>query len=160
MNLFQKGFKYMSNIPSHLLTSLGVLSTFSIAKRISREEIEKTKKQIKKVFKDKKGEELGKLLTEALIDNTRKYLSNEVPPGFIIPKVDPKKEKLDKFYNELAEISKALSNKFIEQKLTKFQICFILNALVNLLKIEEDDFEEFHKKFSKYRENDFDDTDL
>ena len=150
----------MSNIPTHLLTSLGVLSTFSIAKRISREEIEKTKKEIKKSYKDKKGDELGKLLTNALIENTRKYLSNEVPPGFVFPKVDPKKAKLDKFYNELAEISKALSNKFVEQKLTKFQICFILNALVNLLKIEESDFEEFHSKFSKYKDNDFEDEDL
>jgi hypothetical protein len=36
--------------------------------------------------------------------------------------------------------------------LTKQQICFIINAIVNLTGLEESDFEEFHRKFSKYKE--------
>ena len=36
--------------PSHLLSSLGVLASFSIAKRVSKEEIAKTNNQIKKIY--------------------------------------------------------------------------------------------------------------
>ncbi len=135
--------------PIHLLSSLGVLASFSIAKRISKEEIDKANNQIKKIYKEKDPEKIKALLKDILISNTKKYLTNEIPPGLIFPKKDPKKEKLDKYYMELSAISQALSNKFREQKLTKQQICFIINALVNILGINQDDFEEFHKNFQK-----------
>jgi hypothetical protein len=149
----------MNNIPTHLLSSLGVLASFSIGKRISKDEISKVTNKIKKVYKEKNPEKFQKLLIDVLINKTRKRVGEEMPPGFIFPEKNPKKEHLDRFYMELSAISQALSNKFLEQKLTKHQVCFIVNALVNILGIGESDFESFHRKFSKYKENDFSDDD-
>lgn len=146
-----------NNQPEHLLASLGILREFSIGKRISKEEIEKTIKKVKKVCKDKK--KFQKLLEDALVENTRKYVNNKLPPGLILPEKHPKQEELDRFYMELSAISHALSEKFVEQKLTKQQVCFIINAIVSILGVTENDFENFHKKFSKYKENDFSDDD-
>jgi len=133
------------------------LAKFSIAKRVSKEEIEKTSEKIKKLYKVKNVEKFNKLLGDALIKNTKKYLSTKIPPGLIFPSKNPKKEELDRFYMELSAISQALSNKFLEQKLTKHQICFIINAVVNILGIDESDFDDFHRKFSKYKDDEIDD---
>jgi hypothetical protein len=143
--------------PVHLLSTLGVLAKFSIAKKISKKEIIQTTKKIKKIYKEKDPEKVKKLLTDALIDSTKKYVSSEIPPGLIFPKKDPQKEKMDKYYMELSTISQILANKFVEQKLTKNQVCFIVNAIINILGISEEDFSEFHRKFQKYKDDDFSD---
>lgn len=92
---------------------------------------------------------------DALIEKAKKSVEEETPPGLIFPKKHPKKDKLDKFYLELSAISQALTNKFTEQNLSKHQVCFILNAVINLLGLTEEDFLKFHKKFQKYKDDDF-----
>ena len=141
--------------PTHLLSTLGILAQFNIAKRISKKEIDATTKKIKKIFKEENPNKFQKLLVDALIAKTKKYVSKEMPPGLIFPKQNPKKDELDIYYMELSSISQALSNKFQEQKLTKDQLCFILNATINILGVTESDFEEFHKRFQKYKNDDF-----
>lgn len=143
--------------PLHLLSTMGVLAKFSIAKRISKEELVRTTSKIKKIYKEKDPEKIKKLLTDALVESTKKYVGTEIPPGLIFPKKDPKKEAMDRYYMELSAISQILANKFIEQKLTKNQVCFIVNAIINILGIGEEDFSEFHRKFQKYKDNDFSD---
>jgi hypothetical protein len=143
------------NNTTHLLSSLGVLASFSIAKRVSKEEILRTTKKIKKIYKEADPEKLKQLLTDALISSTKKYVTNEIPPGLVFPEKNPIKEKLDKYYTELSVVSQVLSNKFIEQKLTKRQVCFIVNAVINILGINENDFADFHRKFQKYKDDDF-----
>lgn len=143
--------------PTHLLSSLGILKSFSIAKRISKEEILDATKKIKKIYKEKSPEKIQELLKDVLLTKTKNYVSTEMPPGLIFPKKNPKKETLDKYYMELSIISQTLASKFVEQKLTKIQVCFIINAIVNLLGLGESDFEEFQKKFQKYKDNDYSD---
>lgn len=141
--------------PTHLLSSLGILFKFQIAKKISKDEIVKETRKIKKIFKNADSEKVKKLLADVIINKVKKSSTFELPPGLILPKTLEKKESLDKFYTELAIISQTLSNKFIEQKLTKHQICFIVNAIVHTMKLSEEDFLDFQKKFQKYKDGDF-----
>jgi hypothetical protein len=145
----------MNEGPLHLLRSLGILKSFSISKIINRKEVTKISKQIKKNYKEIDGPTFQKLLSDALIESTKKYINKQPPPGFIFPENDESREELDRYYMELAVISQALSSKFVEQKLTKDQICFILNATINILGITDEDFESFNKKFQKYKDGDF-----
>lgn len=156
MNTFQTDFN-MNDKVTHLLSSLGVLASFSIAKKLKKSEVDKLTKKIKKTSKKEDPKEFQKLLSEALIEDTKKYVQKEIPPGLIIPKIHPKKELLDKLYIELTSISQALTNTFKKQKIDKHQMCFIINALIHMNGLTEADFEEFHQKFNKYKENNFDD---
>jgi hypothetical protein len=142
----------MSTSPDHLLTSLGVLTAFSISKRISNEEVSKLSRKIKRTYKDVSPDKFQQLLSDALIEATKKYIVSDPPPGLIFQKGDLKKEEQDKFYMELSVISQALASKFVEQKLSKHQVCYIINSLVNILGVTEDDFEDFHEKFQKYKD--------
>jgi hypothetical protein len=147
------------NNSNHLLSSLGVLSSFIIARKISNKDISIITKQLKKTHGKKSKVEFQKLLVDTLIENTKKYVSTQQPPGFIIPPINEKKQKLDAFYSQLAQVSQNLSVELKKQKLTKLQVCFIINALINLMELTETDFENFREKFSRYRENDFGDDD-
>jgi hypothetical protein len=142
-----------SELPIHLLNSLGILTSFSIAKKISKKEVLKESRKIKKIFNEPNTEKFNQLLMDALIENAKKSVLTETPPGLIFPKTHPKKEELDSFYMELTAISQALSNQFVEQKLDKHQLCFILNAVINLLELTEEDFLNFHKRFRRYEDD-------
>lgn len=143
------------NSPTHLLSSLGILTSFSIAKKIDKKELLKESRKIKKVFKESDPEKFQKLLMDSLIEKTKKSVLNELPPGLIFYKNHSKKQELDNFYLELSEISRDLSNQFIQQQLNKHQICFIINAIIDILKLTEDDFLDFNQKFQKYKDGDF-----
>jgi hypothetical protein len=146
----------MNDRVTHLLSSLGVLASFSIAKKLNKNEVDKLANKIKKNNKKENPKEFQKLVAKALIDDTQKYVQKQTPPGLIIPKIHPKKELLDKLYLELTSISQALTNTFKKQKIDKHQMCFIINALIHMNGLIESDFEEFQKKFQKYKDNDFD----
>jgi hypothetical protein len=142
------------NTPTHLLSSLGVLAQFSIAKKFSKKEVQKEIKKIKKVFKETDKDKIQKLLVDALIEKT-KTVESLYPPGLILPPTNSKQKQLDKFYMELTNISKTLSDKFEEKKLTAHQICFIINAIIHIFNITEEDFVEFYREFQKYKDGEF-----
>lgn len=146
----------MSNHPTHLLSTLGVLSHFNIVKVISKKDVIKTTKEIKKYFKGNDTEKFQKLFIDSLVAKAKESVSKELPPGLIMPERNLKKEKLDKYYMELAAVSQTLCNKFREQKLTKDQTCFIINSMINVLGIEDSDFENFYESFQKYKDDVFD----
>ncbi len=146
-----------THLPKHLLSDLGVLKKFSIAKKISNAEIQKETKKIKKIHKNADADKLYKLLVDVLISKTKKMVEDKFPPGLIIPEENIKRDKLDKFYTELMVISQALCNKFKEEKLSTHQICFIFNAMINILGITEEDFLKFYEKFEKYKDGDYSD---
>lgn len=145
--------------PTHLLSSLGVLAQFSIAKKINEEEVNKETRKIKKVFKNLDKEKIQKLLSDVLVEKTKKEMEKKLPPGLILPNSLSNNPNLDKFYKELAIISQTLANKFCEQNLTKHQVCFIITAIIELLNLTIDDFSDFNQKFNKYKENRMDDED-
>lgn len=141
--------------PTHLISNLGILTNFQISKKISKKEVSKESRKLRKVFKEPDPKKFEKLLMDALVEKTKMSLETETPPGLIFPKKHPKKNELDKYYMELSAISEALTNKFIDENLSKHQICFILNAVITLIGLTEEDFLKFHKRFQKYKDGDF-----
>lgn len=144
----------MQSSPSHLLSKLGVLAAFTISKKVTPEEFAKVYKKLEKYKNNKK--KFESLLTNELLKNTKKSLEENKLPGIIIPEINEKQELLTKFYSELTIIATSLANKFKENQLTNHQLCFIINALINIFELDEHDFTEFHRKFSEYQEGNSD----
>jgi ssDNA-binding Zn-finger/Zn-ribbon topoisomerase 1 len=83
---------------SHLLSTLGVLVNFTIAKNVSKKEVSEERKRLKKIHKKEDPETIEKILIDYL---TKKHSSNSgiLPPGMVVNKKFLQKEKLDKATN-------------------------------------------------------------
>jgi hypothetical protein len=139
----------MNNPFTHLIAKHGVLTSFSIAKKITKEEIAKLSAKIKK--KCKSPGDFQKLLNTEIINSTRKSIEKEIIPGVIGPKkasnsnesvfnTTPQKIlKLNFFGN-------AVSKKIIDEKLSKDEICYIILTMLSILGIHDTDFADFHNK--------------
>jgi len=53
---------------------------------------------------------------------------------------------------ELTHFASIISKKLSEKNIDKFYSCYIINTVVQMLSLTEKDFEDFHEKFSKYRD--------
>lgn len=140
----------MFETANHILSKEGILTTFSIAKRISQKDIAKLRLKIKSNKIDKK--KFQELLRLRVLDETRKALISRKIPGIILPDHNiPDNEK--KIMMELTYFASIIAKKINEKKLNKFYSCYIINAIVNMLGLDEEAFDDFHKKFSKLKEN-------
>ena len=134
---------------NHILSREGILTTFSIDKRVSAEYVKRLQQKIKS---DKISEEkFQKLLYKAVLEETQKALLSQKVPGLILPGHNiPEKER--KKMMELTHFASMIAKKLGEKNADKFYSCYIINAIVNMLGLTESDFDEFHRKFSKYRD--------
>jgi hypothetical protein len=77
------------------------------------------------------------------------FINNRVP-GLIFDDVEPTHEEHSKLM-DLTQFTSLVAKKMVEKKLNKFYHCFIIHSLVNMIGLTDEDFNEFHKKFSKFR---------
>jgi hypothetical protein len=132
--------------PIHILTKLGVLASFSIAKKVTEEDINKFFEKYRKLGKDK--EQIGELLKEAIFLEIQEALDNQKIPGLIIPTVSAAK---DKFLSSMVDLNKfiiSISKVLKDKKYDKMAMCYFINSMVNIFELTEKDFEKFHKKMS------------
>jgi hypothetical protein len=117
---------------SHVLQQSGVLKNFSVAKIVSKKQVEDLKLLIRAVAKDEK--EYEKMLAEemAIIANMHD-LSNPIP-GIIYFDGGNKPPQL------LLMAAKEFAAVLRSKKLTKRQIRFILSAVIKELNISPEDF--------------------
>ena len=93
------------------------------------------------------------ILRKSVMDETKKAILSKKIPGLIIPdKFISSEEK--KLMMELTYFASIIAKKINEKKIDKYHSCYIINAIVNMLGLTESDFDEFHRKFSKYRDGD------
>ena len=124
---------------------MGVLTSFSVAKKVSEEEIKKYfgKKKIK-------GAELEEKMTEKIFSEIERAVQNNEIPGLLSPQELAKSMNMDNSVIEkIPELNKfimVLSKKFGEKSYDKMSLCYFINSLVNVLNLTEDDFIRFHKK--------------
>jgi hypothetical protein len=139
----------MNQIVNHVLSKEGILTTFSIAKKVAKKEILDLQKKLGVTkFKNKK---FKNILAEKMFEETRKSFLDQKIPGLIIPGQNiPDEEK--KRMMELTYFASIVAKKIGEKKIDKFHSCYIINAIVNMLGLTEGDFDEFHRKFSKYKD--------
>ena len=136
----------------HLISEKGILVNFSVAKRISSENIKSLETKIKK--KMKKGDNLENLLKQEISKETQKTLNINDIPGLVDVKNNKKIVYYDSkgiFENEskvmmLNLFGIGIAKKLINQKFKKDEICFVILTILGSLGFTDEDFRMFHKK--------------
>ena len=137
---------------NHILAKEGILTTFSIAKKVTAKDVKKLREKMKSAKLD--AEKFNELLKLAVIKEAKHTIESEHIPGLLIIGAEDNEEK--RRIMEFTYFASVIARKLAEKGVSKYYSCYIVNALVNMLQLTEEDFDEFHKKFSKFRngEND------
>ena len=133
--------------PIHILNQLGILSSFSVAKKIKEEEIQKYFAKQKKAGKSEK--QIGDMLHAQILNDIQEALLKNEIPGLISSQEIAKQLGLDQSVvdkvPELNRLVMLLAHKLAEKKYDKMSLCYFINSLVNILGLTERDFEKFHR---------------
>jgi len=146
----------MSQPFRHILAELEVMKTFSIAKRISEEDIAiLTEKYHKSRRKDIS---LTDYLGMTVASQMQEAFLNRTVPGLIfdddVSEASPEDHQK---MMQLAQFASLVAKKLAEKKLSKFFYCFTVHALVNMLGLSDRDFANFHRQFSELDDDDDED---
>ena len=137
-----------SNTPnktySHILQKVGVLKNFSVAKVVSKKEIDDLKQLIRAVAKDEA--EYDKMLAEEMAQVANMHDPKAPIPGIIYV------EDKSALVKQLQKSAKDYAQKIKSGKLEKKQLCYLIAAIIKELGLTQDDF-------LKMREDDDEDDD-
>jgi len=142
--------------PKHILSDEGILTSFSIAKKIDNKEFKKIKQKAKKIGMS--DAEIMNKINDTVVSQTKKSVENNEIPGLIWGKNRGPKQKgnntnSDKKAIELTYLASLLAKKISEKDLSKYDSCYLINAIVNILNLHDKDFDEFYDKFSSSQDN-------
>lgn len=137
----------MMQTTHHILAKEGILTTFSIAKKITAKDVKKLRDKIKTAKMD--ADKLNELLKISIIKDTQKDIESKKIPGLILEGMEDAEEK--KRIMELTYFASIISKKLSEKNIDKYHSCYIINAIVNMLGLTEENFDEFHKRFSDFK---------
>ena len=137
---------------------MGIMASFSVAKKINESEVRAYFDKQKK--SGKKDEEIGTLLQNKIIKEIADAISKDKVPGLIsveeIAKQHGISKKVVSNMPELNRLIMIITHKISEKNYDKMSLCYFINSLVNLLSLTEEDFEKFHAENS---DDDDDDDD-
>ena len=143
--------------PVHILNQMGVITSFSVAKKVSEDDIHKFFSKGKK--SGKSTEELNNILRDKVLGEIEDAVTHRKIPGLLSPEELAKEmgvqQKVITNMPELNRLIMIVGHKLAEKKYDKMSLCYFINSLVNLLGLTESDFEKFHRQNS----NDGDDDD-
>lgn len=141
----------MSEESTHLLTQMGVLTSFSMSVKFTEKEMEEISEKLssKKISEDR----IAVLLKEKIMGDIIKASQSGNLPGFIQKSNSPIPNKNIETLNQMGDI---ITSKLKTKKLDKLSLCYFINYLVNRLELTEEDFECFHRKVSETPENNSD----
>lgn len=141
----------MAQSINHILSKEGILTTFSIAKRISVKDVQSLQKKIKG---KKNTENFKKLLKDKVMKETQKALVEKRIPGIMTTdSLQFMSEEEKKKMMELTYLASVIAKKLGEKNIDKYHSCYIINAIINMIGLTESDFDEFHRKFSKNKDD-------
>jgi hypothetical protein len=132
---------------NHILAKEGILTSFSIAKKVTERDVKRLRDKLKTSKFNR--EKLDELLRISIIKETQKDIEKNNVPGLMVEGIEEIEEK--KRIMELTYFASMMSKKLSEKKIDKYHSCYIINAIVNMLGLTENDFNDFHKKFSKFK---------
>lgn len=135
--------------PKHLITELGVLKSISIGKRLSPDKVRDYKSKIKKITSTKK--DADTLLRQVLTKDAQKKIDTSEVPGMLTDKPSQKRQTTEKRLIDLTYFASIISKKVTEKNMGKFDRCYLINVLVNMLGLSEEDFDIFHQTFNKFK---------
>jgi hypothetical protein len=134
--------------PVHILNQMGVITSFSVAKKVSEDDIHKFFSKGKK--SGKSTEQLNKILRERVLGEIEEAVTHRKIPGLLSPEELAKEMGVQqKVINNMPEMNRLImivGHKLAEKKYDKMSLCYFINSLVNLLGLTENDFEKFHRQ--------------
>ena len=146
----------MSEQPMHMLTQMGVLTSFSISKKITEKELESMMKSEKN--KGKSESEIVSMMGETIINEIVSAVQKRKIPGILIEEKKGRKPPIPiKNIEDLNRLVLILGTKLPRKKYDKISLCYFINYLVGALGLKEEDFEEFHRKIRESQDEDEDD---
>lgn len=147
--------------PVHILNQMGVITSFSVAKKVSEDDIHKFFSKGKK--SGKSTEELNNILRDKVLGEIEDAVTNRKIPGLLTPEELAKEMGVQPhIINNMPELNRLImivGHKLAEKKYDKMSLCYFINSLVNLLGLTESDFEKFHRQNSNDEDDDGDDDD-
>lgn len=148
----------------HLIARHGILTAFSIARKVSKKDIKQMSDKIKKNCKNK--EEFNELLQKEVLNATKYSINKNLIPGLILPenvKKTLKKELADeKRLMQLNYVSNVIAKKLMDNKLSKDEVCYIILTLLSMIGLQDEDFKNFNNKYgiNDNEDEDEDDDDI
>lgn len=145
----------MSTGFNHLIAKHGVLTSFSIARKVSKKDIKQISDKIKKQCKNRT--EFNELLQKEVLKTTKYSMNQDLIPGLILPennKETVRKELADeKKMLQLNYMANAVAKKLTDNKLSKDEICYIILNLLSAIGVNDQDFKNFNEKYGDPDEN-------
>lgn len=117
---------------SHVLQKAGVLKNFSVAKVVSRKEIDDLKQLIRAVAKDE--EEYKKMFEEEMAQIANMHDPKTPVPGILYS------EDRTNVLKQLQKAAKDYAEKMKTAKITKKELCYLVAAIIKELGLTQEDF--------------------
>lgn len=138
----------INNQPIHILNQMGVMTSFSVAKKITDEDMHKYFSKQKRTGKSEA--QIGAMLQEKILSEIQEAVNDNKIPGLITPQeldqsLGINKKVIDKI-PDLNRIVMVLVHRLSEKKYDKMSLCYFINSLVNMLGLQEIDFQKFHNQ--------------
>ncbi len=155
-------YRYMENPhPIHILNQLGVITSFSVAKKVTEEDIRKIFSRYKRAGKS--DAEIDQIIKEKILGEIEEAITSQKIPGLLSPEELATELGVSKsIITNMPEMNRLLmviSNKLLEKKYDRMSLCYFINSLVNCLGLSESDFEKFHRQNSPEESGDGSDED-
>lgn len=136
--------------PVHILNQMGVITSFSVAKKVNEDDITKFFAKGKKAGKSV--EEMNTLLRDKVLGEIEEAVTSRKIPGLLAPEELAKQMGVQQnVINNMPELNRLImivGHKLAEKKYDRMSLCYFINSLVNLLGLTEQDFEKFHRQNS------------
>lgn len=144
----------------HILAKYGVMANFSIAKKVTKDRIEKMSERLNNT--DETSSEFQDALKEEILKETQLAIFNNTIPGLITnskKKVTSKHKQLlitEKEKRQVTLLSAIVVKAILEKDLSKDETCLLILQLVNALGLKDVDFKKFTEMYNQDSE-DYDD---
>ena len=142
--------------PIHILNQMGILTTFSVAKKISEDDMNSFFAKQKKLGKSEA--EMNDMFYNKILNDIQDAISRNEIPGLISSQELARQMGLDADtvdkIPELNRLVMIIAQKLSDKKYDKMALCYYINSLVNVLGLTEKDFENFHRNRKDEEEED------
>ena len=135
------------NTHHHLLSKHGVLVSFNIARKIKPSQIKSIRKKLESKFTDPKI--IEKEISKEIKRKTKKFLGDNEIPGLVHDEYPQKEIYINKKIQvKILNLSNKVASYCNSHKFTKEHVIFFVQALLHLLKISNDDMQQFKQKYN------------
>ena len=127
---------------------MGVLTSFSVAKRVTETDIQKYFSKQKRNGKDDK--QINEMIKGKILEEITDAIENNKIPGLLTPMELAKEmgmeQKVAVRIPDLNRVIMIVAHKLAEKNYDKMSLCYFINSLVNMLGLSEEDFQKFHSR--------------